>query len=510
MKRRVTAGALTLIILLCVTAGSVTASDLDALWMSSSSSGPPQTDFASGTETVYVVFEYTGFIRENVRVVVSDHTGEPIFDETERFSGSGMASISVTYGQQAFPDGLYVTTLYFAGEYLTAAVEWTVGGVDLPATPTPQPPARLDVEPAALTFSAQQGGQNPSAQRVLVSNSTAAASVWHADTPAHWLNLVPEGGETPALLRVSVDVTGLPAGAYEAQITVRADDVADSPQTVAVRMTIAAPAETTTLDLPAIATGTGWVVSDESSGNHFGDDEIWSGLLDEQAYLGALAFDLSPISDGADIRAAAVLLPALRWEAEPAEGTWILELMAGELAEDWAERGYVDLANAAPAAALMPDHLVENLDAGSESIWYLDTATIAVLESVVGGAGKGVMRLRYEPAAPPDPGGDAPEGLFVWDEAGVLRVNFEPTAGPVATATPAGMTVTVTPVEATLTATRTPSVLPATPTATRTPSVVPATATLTPGAPPPPPPPPGGKQRPLESDVTELPGFWCW
>ena len=425
--RRVTIGALILITFLgIIVVGNIAASDLDALWMSLTPEGPAQADFPSGTETVYAVFEYTGFIEENVRVVVSNYSGAIIFDETQQFSGTGTASIPVTYGQGVFPDGLYVTTLYFAGQYLTQAVEWTVGGVELPTTPTPFPPAQLEVEPRTLTFSVEQGGSNPPAQRVRVSNSTAAASVWQATTRVPWISLVPEGGETPALLRVGVDATGLPAGTYTAQVIVSADDIADSPQTVDVSLTIVAPADTTTLDVPAVPDGTGWVVSDEPLDNHFDDAEIQAGLQAGLDYIGGLQFDLSTIPDGSDIRAVAVILPELRWETQPPDGGWVLELVDGDLAEGWANLGYTDVADAVSRVRFVHVQNVDNLGPDGESIWYLDGAGLSVLESVTDVSNFAVMRLRYEPAPPSDPGADIAEGLFVWDEAGTLL--FESTS----------------------------------------------------------------------------------
>ncbi|MBS1252824.1 MAG: hypothetical protein MAG451_01866 [Anaerolineales bacterium] len=486
--RRLTIGVLVLITLLpCVAVGNVVASDLDALWMSLSSEGPAQTDFPSGTETVYAVFEYTDFVQENVRVVVSDHQGTIVFEATQTFSGSGTASLPATYGQRAFPDGLYVTTLYFAGQYMTRAVEWTVGGVELPATPTPQPPAQLEVEPATLTFSAQQSGANPPAQRVLVSNNTAAASVWRSTTPAPWLDLAPEGGETPALLRVSVDAAGLPAGAYTTHVTINADDVARSPQRVDIALRVSAPAGTTTLDLPAVATGTGWVVSDEPFGNHFGAGDIRAGLQTDIEYLGGLEFDLSLIPAGSGIQAAAVILSGSRWETQPPAGDWVLELLDRGLAEEWSGLGYADIAGPGSGTVLMPDYTVDNLGSGIESIWYLDTAGLGVLESLVGAGDTSVMRLRYEPTPASGPNAEIADGLFVWDATAILRVNFEPDAGSAVTPTPDGATET--PVAAT--ATRT---LPA---VTSTATGTPAPATPTPTPPPIVPPPPPGGERPL-------------
>lgn len=486
--RRVVTGGLVLITLVCLAAGGVLASDLDALWMSEAPEGPAQTDFPSGTQTVYAVFEYTGFLSEEVRVVVTDYRGDIVYEETETFSGTGTASVPVTYEQAVFPDGLYVTTLYFAGQYLTRAVEWTVGGVDMPTTPTPLPPARLEVEPTTLTFSAQQGGSNPSTQRVLISNSTAAASAWSATARAPWLQLDAEGGETPALLRVGVDSTRLPAATYTAQIVISADGIDGSPQTVDVSLDIASPDEATTLDLPAVAQGTGWVASDEPADNHFDADEIRVGLQAGTEYQGGLQFDLSAIHAESPIRAAAVVIPGLRWETQPSGGDWVLELIDQDLADEWASHGYAEIAGAVARAQLVPDHSVDNLGPASESVWYLDTGGLDILESFVGEGKSGVMRLRYEPASDED----VEDGLFVWSEGGVLRVNFEPVVEPFETPTP--VSTSETPLPATVTpspsSTNTPTAETATasPTVTDTPAAsATATATPTPAMPPPPP-----------------------
>lgn len=435
--RRVIVGALVFLACFSVAAG-VAASDLDALWMSLTPGGAAQTNFPSGTETLYAVFEYTDFVSENVRVVVSDYAGTVIFEETQTFSGSGVASIPITRDASAFPDGPYVTTLYFAGQYLTQAVEWTVGGVDSPPTPTAFPTAHLEVEPTALTFSMQQGGTNPLTQRVLISNSTASASLWRATADTSWLHLVPVGGETPALLRVSVDGRGLPAGAYTGHVRIDADEIAGSPQTVDVTFTISPPEGMTTLDLSTVASGTGWVVSDEVPGNHFGDDEIRVGLQAGREYLGGLQFDLSEVPDGVNVQAAAVTLPGLRWEAQPPAGDWILELLGGDSVEEWAGYSYADLVDAASVVALRPDHGVDNLTPGSESVWHFDTSGLDILESLIRDNDFGVLRLRYAPAPaqPSESGADAEDALFVWGAAGILRVSFEPAAEPTVAVTP--------------------------------------------------------------------------
>lgn len=437
--RRVITGALLLVVLVGLAAGSVSASSLEGLWMSLTPEGTAQTGFPSGVEVVYVTFEYRDFVSDTVRVVVSDHRGNIVARRLRSVSGSGIVSIPVTYGQQtAFPDGPYVTTLYYGGLYLTRAVEWSVGSPS-PPTPTPLPPPRLKVEPDVLVFSADQGGPDPSSQRVLISNSTAVTSIWRASAPATWLSLGSPSGSTPALLRVYVDTSGLPAGTYRTELVVSADGVENSPQTVPITLTVAPPDGTVTLNLATVESATGWVVSDETD-NHFGADEILAGTSGDRDYVGGLTFDLSSLSGLPNLRAAAVLLRGVGWDQRPDDGGWMLELLSGDVADGWSDIDYAGITEAVAVATLEPEHTPSNLAADEESVWHLDASALDVLESMHDEADVVHLRLRYVPED------EADDGLFSWSAAGYLRVNFEPdSGGPLPTVTPTKTSATATP-----------------------------------------------------------------
>lgn len=439
--RRVITGALLLVILVSFGVSSVAASSLEGLWMSLTPEGTAQTEFPSGVEVVYVTFEYRDFVSETVRVIVSDHRGNIVARRLRSVSGSGVVSIPVTYGQQAaFPDGPYVTTLYYGGLYLTRAVEWSVGSPS-PPTPTPLPPPQLKVAPDMLVLNADQGGADPASQRVLIANNTAATSIWRASAPATWLTLGSPSGTTPALLRVGADITGLPAGVYQTELVVSADDIENSPQTVPITLSITPPEDTVTLNFPTIGFATGWAASDETD-NHFGANEVLAGASGDRSYVGGLAFDASSLADTPDLRAAAVLLSGVRWDQRPDTGRWVLELLSSDVADDWSEIDYAGLTQAVAVATLEPDHAPRNLEVGQTSVWHLDAPALDVLESMLEEADVAHFRLRYVP------GEEADDGLFSWAAAdGYLRVNFEPEAGgPLPTATQSSATATPTAV----------------------------------------------------------------
>ena len=446
---------------------SVTASGISGLRMSLVPGGAAVTDFPSGVEEVYVVFEYTDLMSEPVRVVVTDHAGQVLFENTQTYTGSGTASVVVRLASGPFPDGPYVTTLYFAGDYLSQAVEWTVGGVNTPPTPTPYPEARLEVQPALLTFRVAQGAEDPPAQRVWVTNHTVPASVWRADPDVSWLRLSQDIGLTPALLRIGVRGRGLPGALYEGHVSVSAAGVIGSPQTVTVTLAITAPWGSVTQALAADPSETGWVAADASE-PRLNVGEIRVGVQGDRTYLGAMRVDLSAIPTDAELLAAAVALKGLRWEVRESElaGGWTLELVDPAVAETWDRLDYATLATAPVLTTLAPVLTAGEMRPGVTQFWTFDPSGVAALGASLREAGVALFRLR----GPTSAGGS---GLFVWDAAGTLRVNFRPPAPPEATATS-------TPV-ATAAVTQTPVV-----TATFTPATATPTATiiLTPAAPP--------------------------
>jgi len=78
---------------------------------------------------------------ERIKVRVYDNYGSSLFEQTQNYTGSGTESVAITTSERYFPDGRYVTNLYF-GEYVARMIVWDVGEpVARPiATPTPAPP----------------------------------------------------------------------------------------------------------------------------------------------------------------------------------------------------------------------------------------------------------------------------------------------------------------------------------------------------------------------------------
>ena len=96
----------------------------------------------------------------------------------------------------------------------------------------------LGLSPASLAFSATQGGNNPAARTIVVSNTGNGSLNWNASTPAGWLLLSRTSGTTPASFTIRPIIAGLGAGAYSTTVTIIGNGATNSPQTIPIDVTI--------------------------------------------------------------------------------------------------------------------------------------------------------------------------------------------------------------------------------------------------------------------------------
>ncbi len=109
------------------------------------------------------------------------------------------------------------------------------------------PPAPvLQRSPATMTFNAVQGGPNPGAQTLSISNGGGGTLSWSVSEGASWLSLSPTSGTStgePDDVTVSVNIAGLAADTFHATITVTgAPPATGSPKTTAVTLVVVPPA----------------------------------------------------------------------------------------------------------------------------------------------------------------------------------------------------------------------------------------------------------------------------
>jgi len=89
-----------------------------------------------------------------------------------------------------------------------------------------------------MNFSGQQGGSNPEAQAINISNGGSGTMSWTASDDQTWLSISPDNGTAPSNPSVSIDISKASLGTNEGTITITGSGAADSPQYVSVSLTI--------------------------------------------------------------------------------------------------------------------------------------------------------------------------------------------------------------------------------------------------------------------------------
>jgi hypothetical protein len=95
------------------------------LHMSDSCDGPGMILFPAGTETVYVVFDYSDMKGEPYRIKVATD-GVVLHDESHSYTGSGTACITITHISGPIPPNTYITGIYAGGFLPIARLVWHV------------------------------------------------------------------------------------------------------------------------------------------------------------------------------------------------------------------------------------------------------------------------------------------------------------------------------------------------------------------------------------------------
>ena len=130
-------------------------------------------------------------------------------------SGTNAGTVTVTPSITGLAAGTYTEDITLAAAGATGSPKTVT--VTLTLDP-PTPPA-LSASPAALSFSATQGGASPTAKTLSISNTGSGSMDWTASEGASWLGLRPRAGPR-GHGTVAPSITGLTAGAYTEVITI--------------------------------------------------------------------------------------------------------------------------------------------------------------------------------------------------------------------------------------------------------------------------------------------------
>lgn len=171
----------------------------------------------------------------------------------------------------------------------------------------------------------------------------------------------------------------------------------------------------------------GWVVSNEASNNHFGDDDIYAGIHGGQVYLGAIQFKLSQLPPNSKINWARLTLTGQTRDYVGDGGSWSVSLLRSDADANWQSHGYLQIRDANQEYLILPILANSDLQRDKQNIFNLDTSVIQALESRLGSTQRASFRVEG-----PKTGAN---NLFSWDSGygtgGLLKppmltINYTP------------------------------------------------------------------------------------
>jgi hypothetical protein len=161
--------------------------------------------------------------------------------------GTNSISVAVSCNITGLTEGTYQAAIYITdADAVNSPVKIPVTLNLLP----PSPPSRISYSPTSFSFSATQGGSNPSNQSLSISNTGGGTLSWSVTDNATWLSLNPTSGTNSRTVTVSVNIAGLTAGTYNATITISATGATNNPVNIPVTLTVNVPSTTVTVLSP--------------------------------------------------------------------------------------------------------------------------------------------------------------------------------------------------------------------------------------------------------------------
>jgi len=161
----------------------------------------------------------------------------------------------------------------------TSGILWIYGS-GTPAQPV------IGYSPTSFSFTAIQGGANPSGQTLNIQNTGGGRLNWAVNGNAAWLTLSPSSGTSNGQVNpvaVGVNIAGLSAGSYSANITIAAAGASNTPRTLPVSLTINAstPSLGSGVDNTALSWTTGGNASwfAETVTSYYGGSADQSGVI---------------------------------------------------------------------------------------------------------------------------------------------------------------------------------------------------------------------------------------
>ncbi|MBI4421458.1 MAG: choice-of-anchor J domain-containing protein [Gemmatimonadetes bacterium] len=193
--------------------------------------------------------------------------------KVERCTGAGCSTFSEVVSVAANATSFQNTALTSGGTYgyrvraFTAAANGAYSGTASATTSS----ATIALSPTSVTFTATQGGANPAAQAVNVTNSgsgtlsgLAVGTITYGTGASGWLSASLSSTTAPSTLTLTATTGSLGAASYTATVPITSSAATNSPQNVSVTFTVSsAPAP----DLIATAFSVGSTPSPAAAGD---------------------------------------------------------------------------------------------------------------------------------------------------------------------------------------------------------------------------------------------------
>lgn len=126
-------------------------------------------------------------------------------------SEAGLTTVNVGVNIDSLEPGQYKGSVTITANEVVTEI--------IPVTLTVRPNAKISVSPLFLTF-ASTVGSTPADQTLAIENIGSGTLNWKANGDQSWLTLNATSGVAPSALKVSADITSLPAGSYNGTVTV--------------------------------------------------------------------------------------------------------------------------------------------------------------------------------------------------------------------------------------------------------------------------------------------------
>lgn len=147
--------------------------------------------------------------------------------------GTTPKQITVSINQTGLAPGSYLDSIQVQSATAVNSPQWE--RISLTVT---SPPPTIALNKTSISFVGVTGGSNPASQTFVITNSGGSSLNWSLGHTSTWLGLNPTSGVDSATVTVSANITGLLAGTYSDTIIISDPLATNSPQKVAVTLTL--------------------------------------------------------------------------------------------------------------------------------------------------------------------------------------------------------------------------------------------------------------------------------